>query len=111
LIVRGVGPGLADLGLPGTLPDPSVTVLAAGTATNVAANNNWSTGGSQATLAAAFPMVGAFPLRTGSADAVLVHAFTPGGYNIQTTAAAVPANMANPPAPTGTLLIEVYEAP
>ena len=111
LIVRGIGPGLADLGLPGTLPDPSVTVLAAGTATNVAANNNWSTGGSQATLAAAFPMVGAFPLRTGSADAVLVHAFTPGGYNIQTTAAAVPANMANPPAPTGTLLIEVYEAP
>jgi hypothetical protein len=56
-------------------------------------------------------MVGAFPLKTGSADAVLVHAFTPGGYNIQTTAAAVPANMANPPAPTGTLLIEVYEAP
>ncbi len=111
LIVRGIGPGLADLGLPGTLPDPSVTVLAAGTATNVAANNNWSTSGSQATLAAAFPMVGAFPLRTGSADAVLVHAFTPGGYNIQTTAAAVPANMANPPAPTGTLLIEVYEAP
>ncbi len=111
LIVRGVGPGLADLGLPGTLPDPNVAVLAAGTMTNVATNNNWSTGGSQATLAAAFPMVGAFPLKTGSADAVLVHAFTPGGYNIQTTAAAVPANMANPPAPTGTLLIEVYEAP
>ena len=74
-------------------------------------DNNWSTGGSQATLAAAFPMVGAFPIKTGSADAVLIHAFTPGGYNIQTTAAAVPANMANPPAPTGTLLIEVYEAP
>lgn len=111
LIVRGIGPGLADLGLPGTLPDPNVTILAAGSTTSVAANNNWSTGGSQLSLAAAFPMVGAFPLKTGSADAVLVHAFTPGGYNIQTTAAAVPANMANPPAPTGTLLIEVYEAP
>ena len=112
LIVRGVGPGLADLGLPGTLPDPNVTILTAtATPQSVAANNNWSTGGSQTTLAAAFPMVGAFPLKTGSADAVLVHAFTPGGYNIQTTAAAVPANMANPPAPTGTLLIEVYEAP
>ena len=111
LIVRGIGPGLADLGLPGTLPDPNVTILAAGTTTSVAANNNWSTGGSQLSLAAAFPMVGAFPLKTGSADAVLVHAFTPGGYNIQTTAANVPANQANPPAPTGTLLIEVYEAP
>ena len=111
LIVRGIGPGLADLGLPGTLPDPTVTILAAGTTTSVAANNNWSTGGSQLSLAAAFPMVGAFPLKTGSADAVLVHAFTPGGYNIQTTAATVPANQANPPAPTGTLLIEVYEAP
>ena len=111
LIVRGIGPGLADF-LPGSLPDPSINILTAtATPQSVAANNNWSTGGSQLSLAAAFPMVGAFPLKTGSADAVLVHAFTPGGYNIQTTAAAVPANQANPPAPTGTLLIEVYEAP
>jgi len=111
LIVRGVGPRLADLGVGGTLPDPTLTVLAAGTNQNVAANNNWSFGGSQATLREAFPIAGAFDLRTGSADAALIHPFTAGGFNIQAAAAAVPANQANPPSPVGTLLIEVYEAP
>ena len=111
LIVRGVGPRLADLGVGGALPDPTLTVLAAGTNQNVAANNNWSFGGSQATLREAFPIAGAFDLRTGSADAALIHPFTAGGFNIQAGAAAVPANQANPPSPVGTLLIEVYESP
>ena len=67
--------------------------------------------GSQAALTAAFPAVGAFPLKTGSADASLVRAFSAGGYNLQTSAAPVGANVTNPPSPTGLLLIEVYEAP
>ena len=110
LIVRGVGPGLADLGVPGTLPDPNVAVLSS-TGQNLDANNNWTTGGSQPALTAAFPAVGAFPLKTGSTDASLIRAFTAGGYNLQTSAAPVGANVANPPAQTGLLLIEVYEAP
>jgi hypothetical protein len=96
--------------VPGTLADPNVAVLSS-TGQNLDANNNWTTGGSQAALAAAFPAVGAFPLKTGSADAALVRAFTAGGYNLQTSAAPVGANVTNPPAPTGLLLIEVYEAP
>ena len=111
LVVRGVGPGLGDLGVPNTLPDPTITVLPSGSTTSVAANNNWSTGGSQAALAAAFPAVGAFGLKTTSADAALVYPFAAGGYSIQTGAAAVPANQPNPPATTGVLIIEVYEAP
>jgi hypothetical protein len=115
LIVRGVGPGLTELGVPGALADPTLTVLSSATASvaaaNVAANNNWGTGGSQAALTAAFPAVGAFPLKTGSADAALIYAFTAGGYSVQASAATATANQPNPPAPTGLLLIEVYEAP
>ena len=114
LIVRGIGPGLADLGVPGTLPDPTLTVLSS-TAQNLDSNNNWSTGGSGPSLTAAFPAIGAFTLKAGSADAALVRAFTAtasgSGYSIQTAAAATPANATNPPSPTGLLLIEVYEAP
>ncbi len=110
LIVRGVGPGLTELGVPGALADPTLTVLNSAAA-NVAANNNWGNGGSQASLNAAFPAIGAFALKTGSADASLVRAFTAGGYSVQASAAPTPANQPNPPAPTGLLLIEVYEAP
>lgn len=110
LIVRGIGPGLADLGVPGTLPDPTLTVLSS-TGQNLDSNNNWSTGGSGPSLTAAFPAIGAFALKASSTDAALVRAFTAGGYSIQTAAAATPANATNPPAPTGLLLIEVYEAP
>ncbi len=110
LIVRGIGPGLAELGVPGTLPDPTLTVLSS-TGQNLDTNNNWSTGGSGPSLTAAFPAIGAFSLKTGSADAALVRPFSAGGYSIQTAAAASPANATNPPSPTGLLLIEVYEAP
>ena len=114
LIVRGIGPGLADLGVPGILPDPTLTVLSS-TAQNLDSNNNWSTGGSGPSLTAAFPAIGAFSLKAGSADAALVRAFTAtaggSGYSIQTAAAPTPANATNPPSPTGLLLIEVYEAP
>ena len=110
LIVRGVGPGLAELGVPGTLPDPTLTILSS-TAQTLDSNNNWSTGGSGPSLTAAFPAVGAFALKNNSADAALVRAFTAGGYSIQTAAAATPPNAPNPPSPTGLLLIEVYEAP
>lgn len=122
LVVRAVGPGLGDFGLPAesVLTDPRITVLnAAGT--TVDTNNNWYAlaGGavSPATQAlnAVFPAVGAFPLKvTNSADAALVTALTNGNFTLQAGAAPV---LANPPAgattpnATGSVLVEVYEVP
>ena len=121
LLVRAVGPGLSDFGLPANaiLTDPRISVLnAAGT--TVDTNNNWTQGGT-ATLSALFPAVGAFPLKTtNAADAALVTAITAGNYTLQAGAAPVaPANggggQANAPVtvpnPVGSVLVEVYEVP
>ena len=116
LMIRAVGPGLADFGLTDYLGDPRITVLD-GTRT-VATNNNWSQGGATgqaATLTAAFPAVGAFPLKTTNSDAALVTALAPAAYTLQAGAAPVVNNPNNPqaiaPSPTGRVLVEVYEVP
>ena len=114
LLVRAVGPGLADVGVPAStvLGDPRISILSGGTA--VSTNNNWSqatTTGSAAALAAAFPAVGAFALKTGSNDAALIGALSAGSFTLHADAAPVAANAANPPSQTGTVLVEVYEVP
>ncbi|PAW68478.1 MAG: hypothetical protein B9S34_02475 [Opitutia bacterium Tous-C1TDCM] len=111
LMVRAVGPGLADFGLgaESTLGDPRITVLS-GTQT-VAANNNWGQAGAAA-LNAAFPAVGAFPLRN-AADSALLDALPPGSYTLQAGATPV-ANLpvgATAPNIVGSVLVEVYEVP
>lgn len=117
LLVRAVAQGLRDFGLgaDAVLGDPRITILE-GTQT-VAANNNWAQAGA-ATLNAAFPAVGAFPLRTAN-DAALVESLAPGSYTLQAGAAPVatpPAGQEPPPTtvtpnPTGAVLVEVYEVP
>ncbi len=111
LLVRAVGPGLADFGLAAdtTLGDPRITVLN-GTQT-VAANNNWAQAGAAA-LNAAFPAVGAFPLRN-AADSALLDALAPGSYTLQagaTPVANLPAGGTGPNM-VGAVLVEVYEVP
>ena len=117
LLVRAVGPGLSDFGIPANavITDPLISVLnAAGGA--VDNTNKWTQGGA-ATLTAVFPIVGAFPLKTTNpTDAALVTAITAGNYTLQAGAAPI-----NPNAPvnpndaavnaTGTVLVEVYEIP
>ena len=110
LILRAVGPGLADLGVQGTLGDPNLSVLNS-TSQTVDTNNNWSVGGSGPTLTAAFPTIGAFALKANSADAALVDPLTPGGYTLQVGAATAPAGQPSTASPIGLLLVEVYEAP
>ena len=126
LLMRAVGPGLGDLGIPSSalLGDPRLTVLTTLTgatqATTVATNNNWSQGGANgqaSALTAAFPAVGAFPLKTGTSDSALVTALGAGSFTLQADAAPVanipgiqqPATTA--PNATGTVLVEVYEVP
>ena len=115
LVVRAIGPGLGDFGLPAevVLTDPRITVFNA-TGATVDTNNNWTQGG-VATLTAVFPAVGAFPLKlANAADAALVTSVNAGNYTLQAGAAPVAANApagTAVPNPTGSVLVEVYEVP
>ncbi|MBI4622205.1 MAG: hypothetical protein HY736_03155 [Verrucomicrobia bacterium] len=111
LLVRAVGPGLTDFGLPAStvLGDPRVSVFNAGRAP-VAANNNW-TQGSTGTLSAVFATSGAFPLKAANGDAALLNAFSPGAYTIQAGATPVAGAAPAPGLTTGRVLVEVYVVP
>ncbi|MDP3070909.1 MAG: hypothetical protein Q8N18_11505 [Opitutaceae bacterium] len=122
LVIRAVAQGLVDFGLPATslLGDARISVLtnvqnAGQTVTQtVATNNNWAQAGAAA-LNAAFPAVGAFPLRTAS-DAALLEALAPGAYSLRADAApSVNGPNGQPPAVlpnlTGSVLVDVYELP
>jgi hypothetical protein len=97
LLIRGVGPALAQFGVSGTLADPKLTVFSG--QTMVAANDNWD---GLSTTSAAFTSVGAFALPVGSRDAALVVNLEPGSYTAQVE------GVNNT---TGIVLIEVYELP
>lgn len=118
LMVRAVGPSLVNVGLmPHTLlSDPRLQLFSGPQV--IATNNNWAQAGA-ATLNAAFPLVGAFPL-TDPNDAALVSALAPGSYTLQAgptpTVTLTPGSnqptLGFPPATsTGTVLVEVYELP
>jgi hypothetical protein len=97
VLIRAVGPKLAELGVTGVLLDPRFEVFLADRAAAVASNDNWDAG-----LASTFTAVGAFPLTTGSRDAALVTALAPGSYTVQVSGVA---------GGTGEALVEIYEVP
>ena len=97
VLIRAVGPRLADLGVSGALSDPRFEVLRVSSSTPIAANDNWDAG-----LATTFAAVGAFPLTVGSRDAALVTSLAPGGYTVQVSG----VNGA-----VGEALVEIYEVP
>lgn len=97
LLVRGVGPSLAQFGLTGVLADPSATVFQ-GTAT-VVTNDNW---GGAAAIADRAAQVGAFQLAAAdSLDAALAFSPAPESYTVQITG----RNNG-----TGIALAEIYDA-
>ncbi len=98
VLVRAVGPGLAEFGVGGTLARPAL-VLLAGTVP-FAANNGWETAAAPAALTAAAAQVGAFALRAGRADAALLATIPPGAWTIQVSGAD---------GGSGVVLIEVYD--
>jgi hypothetical protein len=104
VVLRAIGPGLVPFGRPAAtvLPDPRLTLFSGVQAQ--ANNNNWGqTNG--ATLAAVFPVIGAFPL-TNANEAALLTTLTPGSYTLQ--ASATPGSPGNA---TGLVLVELYEVP
>lgn len=95
LLIRAVGPRLADLGVAGVLADPKLEIYSG--ATKIMENDNWSS-----VLALTAQSVGAFSLNAGSADAALLVTLPPGSYSAQVSGIA---------SGTGEALVEVYEVP
>ena len=111
LVIRAVSQGLQSFGFGSAdvLGDPRLVVY---NGQNVVTNNNnWAQAGTT-TLTAAFPAVGAFPLRSAN-DAALIDAFAPGGYTFQAGPTPVGGGGGgnNNASQTGTVLVEVYEVP
>jgi hypothetical protein len=96
LLIRGIGPTLADFGVGGALPDPQIRLFNQ-QGEVIDGNDNW---GGAARLVAAFGQTGAFPLAAGSKDAALLVTLPPGVYTAQLGGVL---NL------TGNALIEVYE--
>ncbi len=100
MLIRGVGPTLATLGVVGALAQPQLSVVKDGV--TVASNSNWTTSPDASAIAAASAQVGAFALGTTSADAAMIVSLAPGNYS----ASVVGAN-----GTAGIAIIEIYELP
>lgn len=104
LLIRGVGPSLANYGVTGLLPDPAIVLMDAHGNT-VASNDNWGTpvgsnAANAAALSAAFAASGAFPL-TSALDSALI-AQVPAG-------ASYTVNLTGNAGGTGEGLLEIYD--
>ena len=98
VLVRGVGPGLAQFGVAGVLAQPTLQLLSG--STSVAQNTNWTTSVDRDAIATSSASVGAFGLAAN--DSAVILTLAPGNYTAQVT---------GPGAATGIALIEVYELP
>lgn len=98
VLLRAVGPTLAQFGVARTLPDPRI-VLYHGS-NPIQQNQDWGADGNAAALAAVFASSGAFGLPEGSRDAALLATLAPGAYT---------AHVTDPNGGTGIVLMEVYD--
>jgi hypothetical protein len=97
LLIRGIGPGLAQYGVSGFLADPKIQVYDSKNVL-VASNDNWDPA-----LVTAFSSVGAFSLAIGSKDAALLVPLNAGAsYTVQVSGAD---------GGTGDGIVELYEVP
>ncbi len=101
VIIRGVGPALATYGVNGTLPDPQLKLQLQSDGSLVTQNDNWATAGTASTIIADSNRVGAFPLTSGSLDAVIYTTLAPGRYTATLSG--------NGTVNTGVGLVEVYD--
>ena len=101
LLIRGIGPSLAALGVPAALRDP-VLELSRGTGERVVANDNWGSSDNLGALREATTQVGAFVLADGSKDAALLVELPAGNYTVK---------LFGGDGGTGIGLLEIYELP
>lgn len=101
LLIRGIGPGLNQFGVTGTLANPRLELHTTinNVDTTVATNAGW---GGSPNLVNVFARVGAFQLSPTLPDAALLITLQPGAYTAQVAGAG---------GTTGVALVEVYEVP
>jgi hypothetical protein len=101
LLIRGIGPGLAQFGLTGLLSDPKIEIHSTVNSqdTILATNDSWQ---DDSKTTAAFTQTGAFALPSGSKDAAMVIELPAGSYT---------AMVSGVNGSTGTAMVEVYELP
>jgi hypothetical protein len=97
LLIRAVGPGLAQFGVRDLILDPHFAIFPAGETRAVASNDNWT---GEASIAKAAEIAGAFALAPGTADAAAIVLLPPGGYTVAVTGVG---------GSTGTALVEIYD--
>lgn len=96
LLVRGVGPALANFGVGNALRDPQIALFSG--ANSVLANDNWNGSAEVGALAA---QVGAFPLADGnSRDAAMAVTSVGGSFTV---------HVASSDGASGTVLAEIYD--
>jgi hypothetical protein len=98
VLIRADGPALSQFSVPGTLPDPVLTVYDS-KGNVVATNAGWNTNTTPSAISAAAASVGAFALPILSLDSVLLLTLPPGAYTAQVTSAK---------GNSGTVLFEAY---
>ena len=96
VLVRGIGPALAEFGVEGVLADPRLELRRPGADVTLAANDDWMEAAGRV-----FPRVGAFALRGGSRDAALVAELEANTYTARVSEAA---------GGSGVALLELYDA-
>ena len=95
MLIRGIGPALANFGLTGVLADPMLEIYRGDEI--VASDDNWNIG-----LRSGFTTTGAFDLPDYSLDAALIVTLPPGQYS---------ALLRGADGGTGEGLVEIYELP
>jgi len=101
VLIRGIGPALAQFGVADALANPQVTLFGRG-GTIVATNDDWFDAPNAVAIASTSAQVGAFALPIGSRDAALLLSLPAGSYTVQVS----PANGS-----AGSALVEIYEVP
>lgn len=99
VLIRGVGPALAQFGVSNSCPDTQLFLYSGQTL--ISANADWFQNVNTAAIVATSSQVGAFPLPTSSRDSVLLVTLEPGAYTVQLAAQGTVG---------GEALVEVYQA-
>jgi hypothetical protein len=97
VLIRAVGPGLAELGVGGVLRDPHLTIIPVGKIFTVASNDDWT---GDAAITSAFATAAAFALPVASKDSAMVIRLPPGAYTV---------GVSGVPYTSGRVLVEIYD--
>lgn len=100
ILVRAVGPGLAQFGVNDVLARPVLEIYSGSTL--LQRNVGWTTAGQQIDLEAATSDVWAFPLEAGSADCAMLLTLNSGNYTLQVSGSN---------GTTGEAMVEIYVTP